>query len=532
MLCREPNDVLTISKTVIKRPLKHPFSASFFGKFEPSVIILSAMSFIPAIDELLVSNQATIRETLKAIDANAQGICFVVDTERKLVGVVTDGDIRRALIEGKSLDSPVADVMSKKFTALPVNTPVDKINAMLSGIVRHIPLLDEKGTPVDYASFSRAHRIPVMTPQLNGNELNYVTECITTGWISSQGAYVKRFEKEFAEICGSNHGVAVSNGTVAIHLALAALGIGEGDEVIVPDLTFAASINGVIYTGATPVIADVDPETWTLSPAAVEALITPKTKAIMPVHLYGHPCHMDELMAIAKKHKLLVVEDCAEALGTLYKGKHVGTFGDSATFSFFGNKTITTGEGGMVLFNDQATCDKAMVLRDHGMSKQKRYWHDFVGYNYRMTNIQAAIGVAQLERLNEFVSLKRKMASVYNEGLKGQKGITLPPEKDWAFNGYWLYTCIIDPKEGVSRDELIEKLTRNGVETRPVFYPLHEMPPYVGYIRSGQTFPVTDYLSRNGISLPSSVNITADEQSTIVNAINGIFNTRKLNVTA
>lgn len=490
------------------------------------------MSLIPSIDELLASDQSSVRDVLKTIDGNAQGICFVVDASKKLVGVVTDGDIRRALIEGKSLDSKATEIMQKKFTSLPVNTPIDKINASLNGTVRHIPLVDENNVPVDYASFSRAHRIPVMTPQLNGNELQYVTECITTGWISSQGAYVKRFEKEFAEACDSAYGVAVSNGTVAIHLALAALDIGEGDEVIVPDLTFAASINGVIYTGATPVIADVDPETWTLSPAAVEALITPKTKAIMPVHLYGHPCHMDELMAIAKKHNLLVIEDCAEALGTLYKGKHVGTFGHAATFSFFGNKTITTGEGGMVLFNDQAICDKAMVLRDHGMSKQKRYWHDFVGFNYRMTNIQAAIGVAQLERLKEFVGLKRKMASVYNSGLQGQKGITVPPEKDWAYNGYWLYTCIIDPKAGVNRDELIEKLTRNGVETRPVFYPLHEMPPYIQYIRAGQDFPVTDYISRNGISLPSSVNITAEEQSTIVNAINGIFNTRKLNVTA
>jgi perosamine synthetase len=490
------------------------------------------MSLIPSIDELLVSDQSIVRDALKTIDSNAQGICFIVDSSKKIVGVITDGDIRRALIEGKNLDSKVADVMCKKFTSLPVTASIDTINATLSGTIRHIPLTDENQIPVDYASFSRAHRIPVMTPQLNGNELKYVTECLTTGWISSQGAYVKRFEKEFAEVCGSPYSVAVSNGTVAIHLALEALGIGPGDEVIVPNLTFAASINAVIYTGATPVIADVDPYTWTLSPTATEALITPKTKAIMPVHLYGHPCHMDELMQIAAKHNLLVIEDCAEALGTLYKGKHVGTFGHAATFSFFGNKTITTGEGGMVLFNDETIWNKALVLRDHGMSKQKRYWHDYVGFNYRMTNIQAAIGVAQLERLKEFVDLKRHMASTYNAELQQQKAITLPPEADWAYNGYWLYTCIIDPKSGVTRDELIDKLTKNGVETRPVFYPLHEMPPYQKYVRDRQSFPVTDHLSQNGISLPSSVNITAEEQQTILNAINAIFNTRKLHVTA
>ncbi|MEO5644712.1 MAG: aminotransferase class I/II-fold pyridoxal phosphate-dependent enzyme [Bacteroidia bacterium] len=490
------------------------------------------MSHSPEIQELLITADKAVKDALKIIDANAQGTCFVVDDAGKLIGVITDGDIRRALIDGKTLESKVKDVMQTKFTSLPVTTPGDQIQVKISNTIRHIPLVDENNIPVDYASFSRAHRIPVMTPLLSGNELKYVTECITTGWISSQGAYVKKFEQQFAAYSNMKFGVAVSNGTVAIHLALAALGIGEGDEVIVPDLTFAASINGVIYTGATPVIADVDPETWTLSPAAVEKLITPKTKAIMPVHIYGHPCHMDELMAIAKKHNLLVIEDCAEALGGLYKGQHVGSFGDAATFSFFGNKTITTGEGGMVLFKDEAVCNKAMVLRDHGMSKQKRYWHDFVGFNYRMTNIQAAIGVAQLERLDEFVAAKRKMAAVFNDGLSLHKAITIPPEKEWAFNGYWLYTCVVDPKGGVTRDELIEKLMKNGVETRPVFYPLHEMPPYIQYVRSGQTFEVTDHISRNGISLPSSVKITAEEQNSIINAVNAIYNTRKLNVTA
>lgn len=490
------------------------------------------MSHSPEIQELLITADKLVKEALKIIDANAQGTCFVVDAAGKLIGVVTDGDIRRALIDGKTLESKVKDVMQTKFTSLPVTTPIDLIQSKITERVRHIPLVDENGIPVDYASFSRAHRIPVMTPLLSGNELKYVTECITTGWISSQGAFVKKFEQQFAEYSDMKFGLAVSNGTVAIHLALVALGIGEGDEVIVPDITFAASINGVIYTGATPVMADIDPETWTLSPEAVEKLITSKTKAIMPVHIYGHPCHMDELMAIAKKHNLLVIEDCAEALGALYKGKHVGTFGDAATFSFFGNKTITTGEGGMVLFKDETICNKATVLRDHGMSKSKRYWHDYVGYNYRLTNMQAAIGCAQLERLDEFVNAKRKMAAVYNAGLSKHSAITLPPEKEWAFNGYWLYTCIIDPKGGVSRDEMIEKLMKNGVETRPVFYPLHQMPPYVQYIKSGQTFPVADKISLNGISLPSSVTISAEEQNSILNAVSAIYNTRKLNVTA
>lgn len=472
-----------------------------------------------------------MRDALTVIDRNAQGICFVVDTAGKLSGVITDGDIRRSLIAGGSLDRPLAEVMQRKFTALPVGTPAEHIQAKLNQTVRHIPLVDENGAPIDYASHRRTHRIQVMSPQLDGNELNYVTECIRTGWISSQGAYVKRFESEFAKRCAMEHALAVSNGTVAIHLALVALGVGEGDEVIVPDLTFAASINTIIHAGATPVIADVHPVTWTLDPAEVERLITPRTKAIMPVHLYGHPCHMDELMAIAKKHGLFVIEDCAEALGALYKGKSVGSFGDAATFSFFGNKTITTGEGGMILFRDAAVAEKAIVLRDHGMDKQKRYWHQFVGYNYRMTNVQAAIGVAQLERLDTFVNAKRDLAAYYNDGLRQLGDITLPPEENWAYNGFWLYSCLVQEGFGMKRDELMEKMTRNGIETRPLFYPLHGMPPYVQYMRPGQQFEVSARLSQAGISLPSSVTITREEQDSVLNAMRAIHDTRKLHAT-
>lgn len=489
------------------------------------------MTPTPVMQDLLIRDNGSVRDALGVIDRNAQGICFVVDVANKLVGVVTDGDIRRSLIAGGSLDRPLVEIMQRRFTALPVTTPAEHIQAKLNETVRHIPLLDEQGVPVDYASLRRTHRIQVMSPQLDGNELNYVTECLRTGWISSQGAYVKRFESEFAKRCAMEHALAVSNGTVAIHLALVALGVGEGDEVIVPDLTFAASINTIIHAGATPVIADVDPVTWTLDPAEVEKLITPRTKAIMPVHLYGHPCRMDELMSIAKKHKLLVVEDCAEALGALYKGKPVGSFGDAATFSFFGNKTITTGEGGMTLFRDASVADKATVLRDHGMDKQKRYWHQHVGYNYRMTNIQAAIGVAQLERLDAFVQAKRDLAAYYNDGLRQLGDIGLPPEEEWALNGFWLYSCLIGADFGMKRDELIEKMTRNGIETRPLFYPLHEMPPYIRYIRPGQRFEVSTRLSQAGISLPSSVTIARAEQDSVLSAMKAIHDTRKLHAT-
>ena len=485
------------------------------------------MQTTPDIKDLSLSNQASLKDALALIEKNAQGICFITTDRNKLIGLLTDGDIRRCILNNTTLDTLVEKVMQTKFTALPVKTPQDIIQSKLSHQIRHIPLVDENGILVDYACFSRTHRTPIMQPLLNGNELAYISDCINTGWISSQGAYVRRFEKEFAEFCGAQYPVAVSNGTVALHLALAALDIKSGDEVIVPDLTFAASINAIIYTGATPVIVDVDKTTWTISIADIEKNITPRTKAIMPVHLYGHSSHMDEIMAIAKKHNLLVVEDAAEAIGGKYKNKHVGVFGDAATFSFFGNKTITTGEGGMVFFKDKKAYDKAVILRDHGMSKEKKYWHDFVGFNYRMTNLQAAIGCAQLERINEFVSAKRKLADFYNKILGEIGCFVLPPQEDWAVNGYWLYTALLKKDAGISRNELMDKMLKNGVETRPAFYPLHQMPPYKNY-PTKSSFENADYISEQGISFPSSVNITEQELENIKQALQHIFISVKL----
>lgn len=291
---------------------------------------------------------------------------------------------------------------------------------------------------------------------------------------------------------------------MALHLALVALGIGEGDEVLVPDLTFAASVNAIIYTRATPVLVDVEEDTWNINIEKAEKLITTKTRAIMPVHLFGHPCDMEAINILAVKHELVIIEDCAEALGSLYKGRPVGVFGDVATFSFFGNKTITTGEGGMVVFKDPKIAEYASVLRDHGMEKTRRYWHAHVGYNYRLTNIQAAIGVAQYERLAEFVSAKRKIAATYNNCIGKINFLTIPTERKDCVNSYWLYTFLVNEDAPFTRDNLIEYLSLCGVESRPVFFPMHEMPPY-------QEFGLQDDLkmskkvSVQGMSLPSSV---------------------------
>ncbi|MGB3776012.1 MAG: aminotransferase class I/II-fold pyridoxal phosphate-dependent enzyme, partial [Leeuwenhoekiella sp.] len=395
------------------------------------------------ISQLKIQKKQSLKDALIALDANGLGTLFVLDDSNKLVGVITDGDIRRFLLKNNDLEHPVHEAMNTSFVFLSVNADNASILGKISKKIKLIPLVDDQDNLVDYASLERLHNIPISSPLLAGNELKYITECIKTNWISSQGKFVKTFEQMFEAYHEDFSAIAVSNGTVALHLALEALGIGVGDEVIVPDLTFAASVNAVLYAGATPVLATIDKTTWNIDVAHVEKLIGPKTKAIMPVHLYGLPCDMNAIVALAKKHELLIVEDCAEALGSRYDDRPVGVFGDAATFSFFGNKTITTGEGGMIVFRDKKVAERAAVLRDHGMSKTRRYWHDEVGFNYRLTNMQAAIGVAQFERLDEFVERKRKNAAIYNSYLDKIPFFQTPAVLEDRINSFWLYTFMV-----------------------------------------------------------------------------------------
>jgi len=356
-----------------------------------------------------------------------------------------------------------------------------------------------------------SYEIPIAEPDIGENELKSVTEAVKSGWVSSKGPFIQEFEKKISSYIGVKNGIATSNGTAALHLALMALEIGHKDEVIVPALTFASVANTVIYTGAKPVFVDSHPDYWCINPQEIEDKIGKGTKAIMPVHLYGHPCDMDAIMKIAKNHNLHVIEDCAEAHGAEYKGRKVGTFGDIACFSFYGNKIITTGEGGMCLTNDEDLAQKMRLLRDHGMNVEKKYWHEVVGFNYRMTNLQAALGVAQLEKIENFIERKRKNAKIYDSFLKNVQGIVLHSEMPWAKNVYWLYSILIeDESYGISRNELMEKLAKKGVETRRFFHPMHLMPPYKKYAVNCQ-FPVTEKLSSSGINLPSSVKLTKKE---------------------
>ena len=359
--------------------------------------------------------------------------------------------------------------------------------------------------------------IPVYRPSLTGNEKKYVNDCIDTSWISAKGKYNDLFSEKFSEYIGCTYGTTVVNGTLALHLALMALGIGEGDEVIVPSFTYIASANAVTYTGAEVVFADSREDSWQLDPDDIEHRITDRTKAIMPVHLYGHPCDMDTIMDIAKKHRLFVIEDCAEAIGSEYKGRKVGSFGDIAAFSFFGNKTITCGEGGMILTNDKTLYERAVHIKGQGLAAHREYWHDVIGYNYRMTNIAAAIGLAQLEQIDRFIARKAEIAEIYKIRLSG-----LPVQVHKAVGDvkhtYWMVSVVCDRIE--DRDSLREHLKEKGIETRPTFYPVHTMPMYSGKY---QRLPAAEKLGWSGINLPSFPGLTDEEVNYVCDMIREYF---------
>lgn len=352
--------------------------------------------------------------------------------------------------------------------------------------------------------------IPVAAPALVGNEKQYVMDCLESNWISSNGQYIQRFEAAFAEFCDVKYALSCCNGTVALHLALLALGVGPGDEVIVPTLTFVATANAVTYCGAWPVFVDSEPQTWNINPALIEQKITSRTKGIIVVHLYGHPVDMDPVLAIARKHGLFVIEDAAEAHGAEYKGRRVGSMGDIATFSFYGNKIITTGEGGMVVTNDESLANRVRQIKGQGWDPNRRYWFPMVGYNYRMTNIAAAIGLAQLEKADWHIARRREIAAEYARRLVDLPGITFQPEKPWACNVHWMTSVVLDEQLPLSRDAVIIKLAEAGVETRPFFYPMHILPIYQDMAK-GQCFPVAERLAAQGINLPSSATLSEED---------------------
>ena len=453
----------------------------------------------------------TIKKVLSYINEAPAGIAFIVNDDNKLCGLITDGDIRRMLIDGRSLEDGLIESDYNNYVYATENQSIEKLIKEVDKKVRIIPIVSNEGYLIDYFRYEhKTHFTPVAEPKLKGNELKYVTDAILSTWISSKGSYLDRFEHEFAEFCETKYGIATSNGTVSIHLALKALGIGKGDEVIVPDLTFAATINPVLLADATPVIVDIDPINWTICPQKIQKAITKKTKAIIPVHVYGQPCDMENIMDIAEKFKLFVIEDCAEAHGATFNNKKVGSFGHISTFSFFGNKIITTGEGGMCVTNSKDLYNKMRILRDHGMDPNKRYWHKEIGYNYRMTNVQAAIGCAQLEKINSIIQQHKSIEENYKRNLKEAPELIWQKQTQNSKSVVWLVSLLTPAKK---RDLIIEQLQKRNIDARRFFYCLSEMPLYSKYAKDCK---ISKEISSKGINLPTVENLDYDLISSII----------------
>lgn len=351
---------------------------------------------------------------------------------------------------------------------------------------------------------------PISQPSIAEKEVEYVCDAVRSGWVSSLGRYLEQFERGFASFCGTRYALTVSNGTTALHLALLAAGVRPGDEVIVPDLTFIATANAVTHAGALPVPVDIDEQTLCIDPDTIERAITPRTRAIVPVHLYGHPADMEAIDTIARRHGLLVIEDAAEAHGAEYRARRAGSLGLCGVFSFYGNKIITSGEGGMITTDDEALYRTAKRLRDHAMSPVKRYWHEEIGFNYRMTNLQAALGAAQLERIDEFLACRRRIVGWYRDGLGGLRGLRLNREAPWAKSACWMACVEIDGLDEVGRDRLMASLRDRGVDSRPYFYPVSDMPMY-----PRRETPVAHRISRCGLNLPCYVELEQRDVASI-----------------
>lgn len=359
-------------------------------------------------------------------------------------------------------------------------------------------------------------RIRVAEPMLGGREREYVLECLDDNWISSNGKFNLRLEDAFAKFCGTQHAVSVNNGTAALHLALAALGLGPGDEVLVPTVTYIATANAVRYCGATPVLVDSEPDTMNIDLEAAAAKVTDRTRGIIPVHLYGHPVDMDAVAEFAAQTGIWVVEDAAEAHGAEVRNRRVGGLGTCATFSFFGNKIVTTGEGGMITTDDPELAAKITLLRGQGMDPERRYWFPVVGYNYRMTNVAAAIGLAQMEQIDAKLETRRRLGSWYDDALKDLDSVLVrPSEKPWARHVYWMYTVYLRDGDGARRDAVMNALDEVGIETRPVFLPLHTLPPYA----EDASYPVADTWAARGMNLPTHESLDQGDVARIADAL-------------
>lgn len=451
----------------------------------------------------------SLRQIYKIINLNKLGIVFVIDKEFRLIGSISDGDIRRYLLSSnKQIISYSSKLINKRVNYLHVNTRITKIFEKLSSkknSFKCIPLVNDEKKIVDYSTLNNIRSFPLALPSIGKDEIQNVNQCLNSGWISSNGQFVKRFEDLFLKKlnCKNYYASSTSSGTTALELAIKSLGISKGDEVILPNLTFGASINAIINCGAKPLIVDIEQSTWTIDLKKIKKNLSKKTKAILAVHLYGQPCNIEKLKKLAKRQNIFLIEDSAESLGAKYKGRYLAIEGDAACFSFFGNKNITTGEGGMVLFKDKKLHEKSIVIKNHGVSLPGSYIHDLPGSNYRLTNLQAAIGCGQLQRFKSFMKMRESVFMLYNHSLKKYNYFSFLPKNKWSKNSFWLYTVTINNFTKHQRDKLISTLKLKGIDARPVFIPLSDLKPFKKYTSKFDSYEISKKISYSSLSLPT-----------------------------
>jgi perosamine synthetase len=472
------------------------------------------------LNNLIVEDHLTLKYALKKINLSTAGVCFV-NKKKKILNVITDGDIRRALIKGYKLSDNIKEIKSKRnFIAVKNNHNFLDLQDKITKY-KIVPIINDSGEVIDYANEKRFQQLPQAEPSLIGNELKYVSEAIKSGWISSIGRYVNIFQKKFSLFVDNKYCLTTSSGTTAIQLAIATLKLKSNDEIIVPDYTFVSPINSVIHAKCKPVLVDIDKNNLCISLNSIKKVVTKKTKAIIIVHLYGNTPEINKIINFCKSKKIKIIEDCAEAFGTYYKGKHVGNFGHFGTFSFFGNKTISTGEGGMIIFKKKEDYLLAKKLRDHGMSENRKYWHDEVGFNFRMTNIQAAIGCAQIEKANKFINRKIDIFKRYRSNLVNMKFIKMVKLSPKIKNSHWLTFIIV--KDNLIRDKLLSFLNSKGIEVRSGFFSAHEMKIYKSFMNKKVDYSNSKKISSSIITLPSSVTLKNAEIDYISKLIKSFF---------
>lgn len=469
--------------------------------------------------EIILDQERHLSDAMDRMNVAGRNFCVVTD-ENRVAGVITDGDIRRYLISGGEISDSLNRAMNREFVSLPAESEPEEIQVLLRNLT-FVPILERNGGLLYVATRNRPHKIPLAEPFIGEDEERRLLECFRSGWISSRSPLVGEFEEQFSSFIGVDQGLCVSNGTVAIELALRALGISAGDEVLVPDLTFGATANAVLNVGAIPRFVDISPKDWGIDPSQLRAQINEQTRAVILVHLYGAPAQLYEIRRICDENGLVLVEDCAEAIGSFIGDTHVGSVGDAATFSFFANKTITTGEGGYVTFREEGALELARQIRDHGLSStsSEHYWHSTQGSNMRLTGLQASIGIAQMERVREIVETKRGIALMYRDALQDLPDVEVRPEIHGLTNAHWLTVVTLKGILVSRRSELRASLVSAGIECRLGFQPLHLMPAFESYY--GGDFPLEHSIdvSQRIFCLPSGARVGSAQVSATVGAI-------------